>query len=487
MSSLRKTALSGVYWTFIQQMSNQGISFVVSIILARLLLPEEFGLIALLGVFIAIGGVLVDSGLSQSLIRTENPTDVDYSTIFFFNIIISCLLYAIMFLSAPFIAIFYNQPILINIIRIYCLIFVINSFAVIQNTRLTKDLNFKKQTLLNVPSLIIGSIVGIVMASSGYGVWSLVFSLLTKAIAYTIQLWFWSPWKPTFVFNKISILKHLNFGYKLGISGLINSLFKEIYTIIIGKCFDPTQVGFYNRANTLRQLPVQNLSSILNSVTYPLFSKIQNDDIKLKSVYKKIMQMSIYLISPILLIMSVLAEPLFRFLLTEKWLPSVPYFQILCFIGILYPVNAYNLNVLSVKGYSNLHLKLEIIKKIIAVVVILISFQWGIYGLLYGHVFLSIFALVINSYYSGKYIDYNFTEQLRDILPSILYAIITSIIVYFMDNIYESLNFSDVLRLLLGFLIGFLLFGIITYLFRINSFFELKSILTSRFYSSKRI
>lgn len=479
--SLRKSALSGMFWTFVQQMSTQGITFVVSIILARLLLPEEFGLIALLSVFIALGNVIINSGLSQSLIRTENIEESDYSAVFYFNLLLSIIMYLIMYSIAPLVANFYNQELLTILLRVYCLVFIINSLSIIQFTRLTKELNFKRQMIISIPSLIISSIVGIVMALNGYGVWSLVWSAIIKGVALTIQCWIYMPWLPNFKFDLEKIKYHLSFGYKLTLSGIINTLFQEIYTILIGKYFDPIQVGFYNRANTLRQLPVKNLAAVLSKVTYPLFSKIKDDDIKLKNAYKKIMQMSVFIMAPVLLLMSALAEPLFRFLLTEKWLPAVPYFQILCFNGILYPVNSFNLNMLNVKGRSDLYLKLEILKKILATVIITISFQWGIYGLLYGYLFLSIVGLLFNAHYSGKFINYSTWEQLKDIFPTIFIAFFSALIVWYIDSYLESFRVRDILRLLISSLLGVFIYLSIAFLFKLNSLKESRLILFSKY------
>jgi len=481
--SLRKSALSGMFWTFIQQISTQGISFIVSIILARLLLPEEFGLIAFLGVFIAIGNVFIDSGLNQSLIRTQNATQEDYSTIFYFNVLLSIIIYLVMYLSAPLIADFYNQPTLVEIVRIYGLVLIIGSFSLIQYTKLTKEMNFKKQMLISLPSLIISSTVSILMAYNDFGVWSLVWGALIKTSAFSIQLWLWSSWRPTFNISKERIKYHLNFGYKITLSALINTFFQEIYTILIGKFFTPAQVGFYNRANTLRQLPVKNISATLNKVTYPLFSKIQDDNVQLKNTNKKIMQMSVFLVAPLLLFMSALSEPLFRFLFTEKWLPAVPYFQILCLSGIVLPISSYNFNILKVKGRSDIFLKLEIVKKTLAVIVIFISFQWGIYGLLYGHLFLSIFGLLINAFYSGRLIDYSVWSQMKHIIPAIVLAGISAIIVTLFDDYFAYYLKLDILRLIIGSLIGVIMFWFLSYLFRLNSLTELKSIILRRKFS----
>ena len=422
--SLKKQAISGVFWTSIQQFITQGIGFVVSIILARLLLPAEFGLIAMIGIFMGIGASLMDAGLGSSLIRTDNPTQEDYSTVFFFNLAGSVIMYVLLYVVAPYIADFYKQDILTGIIRWYGVIFIINAFAMVQRTRLTKLLDFKTQMLVAVPSMVLGGAIGVLMAYYGYGVWSLVVMAITQSFVSTLQLWFYAKWKPAWVFNKEKFKYHFNYGYKLTLSGILDTVFVNAYTIIIGKFFAPAQVGFFNRADSLKQLPVSNVSAILNKVTFPLFAEIKNDDVRLKSVYKKIMQLVLFLIAPLLLILAALAEPLFRFLFTEKWLPAVPYFQILCWNGILYPIHSYNLNILTVKGRSDLFLKLEIIKKIMVVLVLLVSFQFGIYGLLYGAVFTSVLAFFINTHYSGKFINYKAWEQIKDILPLIFIAFI---------------------------------------------------------------
>ncbi|SNR75900.1 lipopolysaccharide biosynthesis protein [Lutibacter flavus] len=480
MSQLKQKALSGIFWSGLQQFGKQGIGFIVSIVLARLLLPEEFGLIAMIGIFMGIGASLMDAGLGSSLIRTENPTQEDYSTVFYYNLIGSVAMYVLLFATAPLIADFYNQEILISIIRWYGIIFIINAFAMIQNTRLTKLMDFKTQMQIYLPSTIIGGLVGIIMAYLGYGVWSLVYMAIIQAIASTLQLWFYSKWKPSWVFNKYKFKHHFKYGYKLTLSGLLDVVFVNAYTIIIGKFFAPAQVGFYNRANSLKQLPVTNISAVLNKVTFPLFAEIKDDTVRLKSVYKRIMQMVIFLVAPVLLIMAALAEPLFRFLFTEKWLPAVPYFQILCWNGILYPIHAYNLTILNVKGRSDLFLKLEIVKKIMIVLVVVVSFQFGIYGLLYGAVFTSVVGFLINTHYSGKYLNYPALEQTKDLLPIIFMAFIASAFVYFEELFFKDKINYDAIRLLIGGLLGGGIYLLLAALFKMNSLTELKNIIRKR-------
>ena len=464
--SLRKQATAGLVWTFAQQFSNQIIAFVVSIILARLLLPEQFGLIGMVAVFIAIGRSLMDAGLTQSLIRDKDADQEDLSTVFFFNLVASSIIYLIIFFSAPLIAKFYEEPSLTKIVRVLCLTFVVSAFGAIQSTRLTKVMNFKTQTIISVPSTVVSGIVGVSMAYSGFGVWSLVWSRVSASLMRTIQLWLYSKWTPSLQFSIPKFKDHFNFGYKLTLSGLLDTVFSNIYIIIIGKYFAASQVGFYTKSQSLKNLPVSNISTALNKVTYPLFAHIQNDDVRLKRVYKQIMQMVIFIISPVLIFAAVLAEPTFRFLLTEKWLPAVPYFQILCVSGILYPLNSYNLNVLKVKGRSDLFLKLEIIKKVLIVLGIIIAIQFGILALLYTQAILSIVAFYINSYNTDKFINYSSWEQTKDILPIIIIGLISGVTVYFVDLFMERQAWLDIIRIILGSIVGLLIYAVLSFIFK---------------------
>ncbi|RRO24648.1 lipopolysaccharide biosynthesis protein [Flavobacteriaceae bacterium 14752] len=475
--SLKNKALKGVFWSALEQFGNQIIGFGISVILARLLLPEEFGLIAMLAVFMALARTLIDSGLTQSLIRTENPDDADYSTVFYFNLVGSFVIYAIIYMAAPYIADFYSQPQLTSITRVFSVVFIINAFAAIQNTRLTKMMDFRTLMLVSTPSLIISGIVGVVLALKGYGVWSLVWSRIAQAVAATIQLWYWAKWKPLWLFSREKFKQHFNFGFKLTLSGILDTIYVNAYPIIIGKFFAPAQVGFYTKAEGLKMLPVRTISGIVSKITYPLFSEIQNDDVRLKNVYKRIMQMVIFLVAPTLIFIAVLAEPIFRFLYTEKWLPAVPYFQILCAAGILYPIHAYNLQILNVKGRSDLFLKLEVVKKILTVIVIIVAFQFGIYGLLYGSVVLSLLAFIINTHYTGMFINYTAWQQTKDLLPTILLALLAGLAIYGIDYYLKSFDFHDFIRIILGGLSGLITFTFLAFILKLESMYELKTIL----------
>ncbi|MFZ4263625.1 lipopolysaccharide biosynthesis protein [Sphingobacterium sp. HJSM2_6] len=449
--TLKDRTISGVLWSVGQQFGSKLVSFFITIILARILKPEEFGLIAMLSVFISIGNSLLDSGLTSSLIRTTDANQKDFSTVFYFNLIGSTILYIILFFCAPLISSFYDQKILTSIIRVYSLIFILNALFGIQSTLLVKEMRFKTQTNIQIPSSFVGGILGVLLAQAGYGVWSLVWMSLFTTFLITIFHWKYSDWRPSWIFDKKSFNLHFHFGYKMALSGILDTLYQNIYTLIIGKFYSATQLGYYSRAESISQLPTSNISAAVNKVTYPMFAEISNDNEQLKRVNKKVMQQVIFWNAPILIFMCSTAQPLFRFLLTDKWLPAVPYFQILCVAGIMYPLHAYNLNILKVKGRSDLFLKLEIIKKIISVIGILSVIPFGIYGLLYFQLSFNLIGFYINSIYSGKLINYSVKEQIFDVLPTIILSAIIGISVYFLNYfLVTSFNINDLTRIIMS-------------------------------------
>lgn len=478
--SLKEAGLHGVFWTFGQQFGTQVIQFIVQIILARVLMPEEFGLIGMLAVFMALGDSLVDSGMSSSLIRIQDADDRDFSSVFFINITVSVLVYFVLVYNAPYLAMFFNQPILSDIVKVYCLTFIIRAVSSIQYVRLTILMDFKTQTILRLPALGISSVVGLILAYKGYGVWSLVYMQLAKVTLESILIWYQVKWRPSFVLDWKRLKRHFNFGYKLMLSGIIDTVYSNIYHIIIGKNFTSAQLGFYTRAQSMRQLPVSNISYALNQVTYPLFSSVQDDNIRLKNVYKRLMQQVLFWIAPILVIAGVLGEPLFRFLMTEKWLPAVSYFQILCLGGIMYPLHTYNLNILNVKGRSDLFLKLEIVKKALITIGLFITIPFGIYGLLWMQFVLSILAFFINTTFSGKMINYTLLEQLEDILPILGLAGLIGIIVFLVDMQLPSSSNFDFIRLILGAVLGLGGYITISFLTKFSPFQDFRESILKR-------
>lgn len=451
MESLKKTAVSGLMWTLADKFIRQGLTFFVSIILARLMLPADYGLLGMVAIFMAVGYALIDSGMASSLIRTEKPDDLDYSTVFTTNIILSIVIYLLIFITAPLIADFYKQPILTSLLRVLSLNIIISAFGSIQNTIFTKQMAFKKLLRINIPGTFIASLIGIVLAYYDYGAWSMVYMWMAGTLWNTLFIWLVSKWQPSFRFSIERFKIHFLFGINLSMSSIINTIFDNIYNIIIGKLYSPVHLGFFTRAQSLKQLPVDNLSSALYKVTYPLFSSIQNDDRRLGIAYNKMMLQVTFWLAPLLICMAFLAEPLIRFLFTEKWLPAVPYFQIISISGLFNALSSYNLNILKVKGKTQLFFRLEMVKKVIIVLgitVVTVFTQSGILGLLYFQTVYSAIAYLINAYYAGKNISLTIKDQISVIAKPLIMAIFSGILCYVIDfTIHQQ---PDAIRLLIS-------------------------------------
>jgi O-antigen/teichoic acid export membrane protein len=428
--SLKQKTIAGVVWTMANTIVVKGFSFVAMLLLARWLGPVEFGLIGMIAVFIGIGNSLVDSGLSASLIRTKNTGNADYSTVFYMNLGMSLIVYGILFFSAPYIAQFYGQEILTPVIRIYCLSFIISAFSAVQLALLNKEMRFKHLMLLTAPSTFIGAGAGLALGFYGYGVWSIVMMyLLTQAIL-SVLLWITASWKPSLVFSREKMREHYSFGYKLMVSGLLNTLFRNSYHVVIGKFFPVNILGYFERAVRFNEYPSMTFTEVISKVTYPMMAELQNDPEKLASVYRRVLRISFFCIAPVMLGAAAVANPLFKLVLGEQWLPAVPYFQILSLAFMLYPVHAFNINVLKVYGRSDLFLKLEFVKKGMIILALYIGFMYGMEGIVWSMVVTSFLALFINTYYSSRFINYSTKDQLLDLLPILALAGITYFLMY---------------------------------------------------------
>ncbi|WP_411686483.1 lipopolysaccharide biosynthesis protein [Acinetobacter pseudolwoffii] len=462
--SLKKQAIAGIKWTFVQQFSVQIINFAVQIILARLLMPEMFGLVAMVVIFISIGQALMDGGMTSSIIRTKNPDQLDYSTVFITNIIMSLGVYGVIFIAAPYIALFYNQEILTNIIRVLSLTFVIRALVAVHMAKLTKEMNFKLQMKLQIPSTVIAGIVGISMAYQGYGVWSLVWLNLIQAISFTVQTLVFMKWRPSLIFNFERFKCHFNFGYKLTLASLIDVIFNDSYRIVIGKFYSPATVGFFHQAETLRLFPVQQISTVVGKVTYPLFAKMNDDDGNddaLKFAYKITMKLVLVLIVPLMLGLILMAEEGFRFLFGEKWLPAVPYFQILALASIVRPLSVYNLNILKVKGRSDIFLRIEILKKIIGVALLIVGLNFQVIGLVISLTVFSYISFIINMYFSGSLISYSIKEQLKDTLFLYILGGLVFLLLYFIKYNLNYISHFDFISICLYIFSFFFLYYLI--------------------------
>ncbi len=449
--SLRDKSLTAFLWLIIDKLGSSSINFIVTIILARLLTPDDFGLVAMVMIFFELSNTFIQSGFAFALIREKTISEIDKSTTFVFNFVTAVFLYGVLFISAPAIARFFAQPILVAIIRVMGINLIIESFAIIQQAVLTQKIDFKTQTKVRFFAVVISGTCAVIMAFQGFGVWSLVGRVGLMALMSTIFLWIVNPWKLSLKFSRHSFKKLFGFGSKLLAESLIDKFFRHVLQVIIGKFFSAATLGFFTQANNFCNMLANNFQQAIQKVTYPVLAKLQDDKKKLKEGYRQVIVMSSFTIIPLLVIMGVLAEPLMVTLVGDKWLPSVPYLQLLVLAGITYHFNSINLDLLLVLGRVDLCLRLEIIKKIITAIAILIGLQFGIYGLIWGQVVSNYIALLINTYYSDKFLDYPLLEQLKDILPTIFFSGTMGLLLWFFRF---NAPLSGLLILLIGGALG---------------------------------
>ena len=448
--SLKQKTTKGLLWSSVERFSNQGVQFVFSIILARLLSPSDFGIIAMITIFFAIAQSFVDSGFSNALVRKTDRREEDFSTCFFFNIGVGIMAYIVLFLIAPLVANFYNQPILSPIIRITGLGVVLNSLCVVQQALFTIKIDFKSQAKVTLSATIMSGIVGVVLAYQGYGVWAVVWQGVVLSLVRMGLLWLMSKWRPTTGFSKSSFNYLFGYGSKLLASGLLDTIYNNIYPIVIGKFYTPAQLGNYSRALSFAQLPSSNITSILQRVTFPVLSTIQDDIPRLQANYRRLLKLSAFIVFPLMTGLAAVAFPMIRIILTPKWEGCSLYLQIICFALMWYPIHAINLNLLQVKGRSDLFLRLEIIKKIVGVCIMCITIPLGITAMCIGMVASSLISLFINTYYTGKLIDFGYLKQMRDLLPVFFNSLLMGSIVCLFIQLFTN----DFIKLITGIFIG---------------------------------
>ena len=420
--SLKVRTAKGIIWSSIERLSVQFIQLVIQILIARILTPNDFGIIGMLAIFLAVAQSFIDSGFSNALIRKIDRTEVDNSTVFYFNVVIGVVFYIILYYSAPYIAQFYNTPILTLVMRIVSLGVFFNSLSIVQRALLTAKVDFKIQAKASLIAVVISGTIGLYLAYSGYGVWALVWQVVVNYAINTLALWVLTKWKPIWAFSWTSFREMFGFGSKLLLSGLLDTVFRNIYTIVIGKVYTSAELGYFTKANQFAQFPSSNLTGIIQRVTYPLLCEFQSDDERLRYAYRKYLRMSAFIIFPLMLGLVAVAHPLIVVLLTEKWEKAAVLLQILCVAMMWYPIHAINLNLLQVKGRSDLFLRLEIIKKTILVIILCITIPLGVDWMCAGQIFSSLIALTINTFYTGKLIDLCFFKQMKDMIPAILYS-----------------------------------------------------------------
>lgn len=441
--SLAKRTVAGILWKFSEQIGRRGINVLVTLLLARFLVPEEFGLVAILLAIVTIASSLMESGFKQALIRMKNAVQVDYNTAFAANLGLGAFAYGIVYGLAPVVAGYYEEPVLTVLIRVGGVTILINSFHVVQTAILSKNLNFKALLVASVPASIISGVVAVLLAYRGAGVWALVIQMILYALFATIFIWRTGGWRPAFVFSRRSFQDMFDFGFRLFIAATIDTIFRNIYVVVIAKVFSTAVAGYYFFAEKIKDLIISQLVTSIQTVTYPALSTMQDDDARLKSAYRKVVRVTAFALFPSMAFMAALADPLFKLLLPGNWAPAIPYLQLLCIASMLVPVHSVNLNILQVKGRSDLYLRLEIIKKSMLVAVLSLSLEFGITGVLLGRIITSVLSYIPNSYYSSRIINYSVKEQLGDFFPALLLSGVVGGLAYFFTIILGWPPFAE--------------------------------------------
>lgn len=475
--SLKHKTLKGTVWSSIERFSVQGIAFLVMIVMARILTPEDYGLVGMITIFIAVSQSLVDSGFSQALIRKQDRSETDNSTVFYFNIVVGLVLYLILFFCAPLIASFYKEPLLTPLTRLISLSVIINSFVVVQRALLTVKIDFKTQAKASLSAAIVSGIVGITMAYTGYGVWAIVWYQLTNLALNVSLLWIFSKWRPVWSYSWKSFRELFGFGSKLALSGILDTIYRNIYLIVIGKVFKAADLGYYTRAHQFADFPSSNVSGILQRVTFPVLCTIQDDLPRLQSVYRRFLRVSAYVVFPLMTGLAAVAHPFILLVLKEQWLFSATLLSIISLGMMWYPVHAINLNLLQVRGRSDLFLKLEVIKKILGVIMLVITVPMGLVAMCVGTVINSIIALVINTHYTGKLIDVGFLTQMRDLAPTLILSLSTGAAVYATVTLLQA---HPAISLTIGIIEGAAIYILASRIFRFPEFRELLDIINRK-------
>ena len=421
--SLKAKTFHGVVWSALERFSLQGVQFVINIIMARLLLPSDYGIIAMLAIFLQISQTFVDSGFTNALIQRKERTEVDFATVFYFNIVIGIVFYGVLYFSAPWIADFYHMPVLVPVTRVIALNLIISALSAVHKTKLTIAIDFKTQAKASLTAASISGGIGIWLAYVGFGVWALVVQTLMNALLLTLLLYYFLRWKPLWVFSTASFKRLFSFGSKLLVSGLIHTVYHNMYALVIGRKFSAQDLGYYTRAEQFAIFPSSNLNAIIARVAFPVLSDIQDETERLAEAYRKYIRLSSFIIFPLMFGLAALAKPVIVLLLTEKWLGIVVLLQILCFDWMFDHLSVINLNLLYVKGRSDLALRLEIVKKIIATSILFLSIPFGLIGMCCGRVLYSLVATYLNTYYTKSLIGLSLRKQLNDIIPYWLLAL----------------------------------------------------------------
>ncbi|MDE6859052.1 MAG: lipopolysaccharide biosynthesis protein [Duncaniella sp.] len=477
MSELKNKAIKGVLWSAIDKGGVKLVSFIVSVVIARILTPADYGVIGMIMVFIVIANLLIDSGFSQALVQRKDRTDVDMSTAFYFNLLIAITCYILLFALAPCIAEFYEMPILVPVLRVIGINIIIISLATVQRAKLLIDLNFKVIAIVNISAVIVSGVMGIYMAYNGYGVWALVLQQVSSYLTMTIVYWLLGRWRPMLVFSKESLVSLWNFGSKLLAAGLVATTLREVYTVTIGKFYRPTELGYYTRAVQTSDMVSITANELINAVTFPILSSLQDDRDRMVSVYSRMLGMTAFCIMPIMTLLAVVAQPFISVLLTDKWLPVVPLLQWLCMARMFTPISSLNMNILNAIGRSDLFLKIDLAKLPLTILTMIITIPLGVKAIVIGNLIWTALCYFINAYLPGRLFGFGVKAQFR-----IFYKIvIATAIMAMVTTITMTLISTSIAKLLIGCVTAILIYLLASFVLKINEFQEIKSIIISKF------
>lgn len=464
-NNTKNKVISGLFWRYGEKLGAQGVQFILTIILARLLSPADYGMIALITVFIDVCTVFIESGFGSALIQKKDADDLDFSTVFYFNIAMAMLLICILYILSPYIAEFYKEEKLTNVLRVLSINLLIGGLNNVQYSYVSKLMQFKKFFFATLIGTIISAMAGIVMAYNGCGVWSLVAQRMINQAIDTIFLWFTVKWRPIFKFSIARFKKLYNFAWKLLCSNLIIKIYTNMYNLIIGKVYTSQDLGYYNRGQNIPSFAINNINSSLDSVLYPALSECQENKIRVKEIMRRSVSVSTFLIFPMMAGLTAVAKPLTLLLLTEKWLPSVPFMQFCCITYALLPIQTANLQAINALGRSDIYLKLEIAKKIIGIVLLFVSIRFGIYAMMIARCVDSFIAFILNAYPNKKLLSYGFKEQIKDIVPALIISLIMGIIVYCV----LFFKFNIILTIIIQVFVGVSSYILMAKIFKLNT------------------
>lgn len=462
----KSKVVSSLFWKLMERGGTQGIQFIVQIILARLLTPDEFGTIAIVIVFINVAQVLIQSGLNTALIQKKNADEIDFSSVFFVSLFMALILYIIIYFTSPFISEFYDDSILVPVLRILAITLFFGAVNSIQNAYVSRNMMFKKLFYSSLGGIIVSGICGIAAAYAGLGIWALVIQQLINQISITVIMWFTVKWRPSLIFSFERVKTLFSFGWKLLASSLLDTLYLDARTLIIGRIYTSSVLGYYNRGEQIPRTLVNNLNGAIQSVMLPTLSSVQDNRNTVKQIVRRSITTSSFIIFPMMAGLAAVAEPVVRIVLTDKWLPAVPFLQVFCISFALMPIHTANLQAINAMGRSDIFLKLEVIKKVMGMIILGISLYFGVYAIAIGQIFSSIISAFINSYPNKRLLDYSYKEQSRDVMPTLLLSVIMGVVVYLLNFLSVDVWFQLILQIIIGI---FIYFGLAK-VFKLDSF-----------------